>query len=251
MLQPYNYNIYFDFIESYLRTDFHNINRNDPIMQRLEEVMEENNQFFSMADLGKMQFIFNSKRSLQMMGVKPEEFNPGHFANAIHPDDFERFGLARAQVYRIEHDLFIQKKGSLLLASNFRMKNPSGKYTNLLFQCYIFYSSFPKPMVYDLQLYTEIDWYKAKKNTFHFYLGNDMSMFKFPDAEMLKLGPPFSSRELEIIQLVEAGLSSKEIAKKLFLSQTTVSKHRSNILEKSKKASIADLIYELKKQGLL
>ena len=94
-------------------------------MQMLEQVMEENDQFFSLADLGEMQFVYNSIRSLEVMGVRPEEFHPGHFQDAMHPDDFERFGLARALVYRIEHAIFIPKKGSKVLSTNFMVKNPA------------------------------------------------------------------------------------------------------------------------------
>lgn len=42
----------------------------------------------------------------------------------------------------------------------------------------------------------------------------------------------FSKRELEIIASVAEGLSNKEIASKLFLSEGTVKNHISNILEK-------------------
>jgi two-component system response regulator NreC len=67
----------------------------------------------------------------------------------------------------------------------------------------------------------------------------------------LQIGHGFSEREFEIIKLIAAGLSSKEIAEKLFVSVFTVNTHRSNILEKSGKATLADLIYELKEKGLL
>jgi DNA-binding NarL/FixJ family response regulator len=68
---------------------------------------------------------------------------------------------------------------------------------------------------------------------------------------LLEIGPKLSSREFEIVRLIEAGLSSKEIADKLFLSVHTVNTHRSNILEKHGKSQISDLIYEFKENGLL
>ncbi len=46
-------------------------------------------------------------------------------------------------------------------------------------------------------------------------------------------GSQYSARELEIIQLVADGLSNKEIAGRLFLSEGTVKNYISNILEKS------------------
>ena len=55
---PYNYSIFFDFIESYLPSGFLEIGADDPIMLRLQEVMEENDQFFTISDLGKIQFLY-------------------------------------------------------------------------------------------------------------------------------------------------------------------------------------------------
>ena len=65
------------------------------------------------------------------------------------------------------------------------------------------------------------------------------------------MGNVFSSREFEIIRLIEAGLSSEQIAEKLFLSHYTVNTHRRNILTKTGKKNISDLIYELKERGVL
>jgi DNA-binding NarL/FixJ family response regulator len=42
-----------------------------------------------------------------------------------------------------------------------------------------------------------------------------------------------TDRELEILQLICFGLNNEEIAKKLFISTTTVKTHRSNLLEKT------------------
>jgi len=249
--KPYNYSIYFDFIESYLPTGFQNINPEDPIMLRLEQVMEENDQYFQIADLGQMQFLYTSKRIAQLVGVKPEEINPGHYMQLIHPDDEDRLGQARARVFKMEKEIFMAKAGSSLTSYNLRMRNPAGAYTNLFFQDYMFFSPIPHKVVFFLQVVTNIDWFKMKKNCFHHYVGSDLSLFRFPDDKLMKIGLELSERELEIVRLIEKGFSSKQIADKLFLSVFTVNTHRSNILDKSGKASIPDLIYELKEQGLL
>jgi len=113
------------------------------------------------------------------------------------------------------------------------------------------YSPIPHKAVFLIQVITNIDWYKMKKDRFHLYAGNDLSLFRFPDQALLEIGPGLSYREFEIIRLIEAGLSSKEIADKLFLSVHTVNTHRSNILEKTGKSQISDVIYEFKEKGLL
>ncbi len=247
----YDYNIYFDFIESNLPSGFMNINPEDPIILRLEEVLEEGDQFFQVFDMGQMKFLFTSKRSLQMIGIAPEELNPGHYAQLVHPDDEERLGQARAQVYKMEKEILKAQKGSGLTSYSLRMRNTSDGYSNLLGQDYMFYSPIPYKAVFMIQVVSNIDWWKRRTNSFHHYVGNDLSLFRFPDEELLQVNSVFSNRELEIIKLIESGLNSKEIAEKLFLSVHTVNTHRSNILNKSGKNHISGLIYELKEKGVL
>jgi hypothetical protein len=227
------------------------IKPDDPIMLKLEELTCENDQYFQVFDLGQMKFLFTSNNIFQMIGVSAVEINPGHYTQRIHPDDEERLGQARARVYKMEREIFHAQKGSALTSYNLRIRNASGNYNNLFVQDYMFFSPIPYKAVFLIQVVTNIDWYKAKKDRFHHYAGNDLSLFRFPDERLLEIGPDLSYREFEIIRLIEAGLSSKEIAEKLFLSMHTVNTHRSNILEKSGKPHISDLIYEFKEIGLL
>jgi hypothetical protein len=249
--RPYSYNIFFDFIDSYLPSGFRNINAEDPIVQRLEELMEAHDQFFLIMDLTQVSIIYASKRSINMVGVAPENLTPYEMMEAVHPDDVYRFGMGRTRLIKLDKDLFIDQKGSSLLSTTIRMRKPDQGYSNLLFQCYLFYSPVPHKAVYEIQVHTNVDWFKFKKGQFHYYAGNDMSLFRFADEDLLNISHHLSSRELEILKLIEHGMGSKEIAATLFLSVNTVNTHRGNILEKSGKALISDLIYELKEQGLL
>ena len=83
------------------------------------------------------------------------------------------------------------------------------------------------------------------------YVGEDLSYFKYPDEELLDMGMLVSQREFEILNLVEQGMSSEQIADKLFLSLNTVNTHRCNMLKKTGKDSISDLIYSFKERGLM
>lgn len=249
--KPYSYSIFFDFIESYLPSGFLNINSDDPIMQRLDQLMEENDQFITVADLGQIKFLFASKNIRQMIGVEPVELNPAHFMEVTHPCDLSRLGLLKAQTFVVEKEVQETQKGSALVSFTMKLRNTDGVYRNHLCQAYFFYSPGPHKAVYLLQVIGNVDWFKMKKLDFHHYKGKDFSLFRYPDEELLKIGPGFSARELEIIKLIELGKSSKQIADKLFLSVYTVNTHRSNILDKSGKAQIPDVIYELKETGIL
>lgn len=246
-----DYRLFHKFIDAYTPTDFLGIDRNDPLIVDLEEMTKANNQFFFIADLLQGRIIFTSNQSRQLIGVDPEELTPYHNIEAIHPDEVYRNTSGWAKLLTMANDLLFAKTGCSLLSVNMKMRNPKGTYSEILFQCYLFYNSAPRRTVYDLQVHTNIDSFKKKKHGYHYHVGKDISYFRYPDEELLEIGSPYSPREFEIIHLIEHGLSTKEIAKKLFLSPYTVNTHRRNILIKAGKVNISDLIYELKERGVM
>jgi hypothetical protein len=245
------YSLFFDFIEAYSPVGFKGIDRNDPLILALEEMMKNNNQFFLIFDMIRMKIEFTSKGSKQLLGINPEDLTPYHFKEATHPDDLKRNDLGIAKLYRIAHELFVAKKGTSLISTNFRFRNINGNYNNQLVQCYLFYDYAPNDTVYMINVNTDIDWYKKFRNGFHYYIGNDLSNLRYPDDELLKIGPFFTDREFEIIKLIKQGFNSEQIAEKLFVSVLTINTHRRNILDKTGKAHISDLIYDLSELGLL
>jgi DNA-binding CsgD family transcriptional regulator len=245
-----DYSLYFKFIEKYLPVGFKGIDRNDPLLLQLEEMTEHNNQFFHVADLILAKITWASNRSSEMIGIIPDELNAYHFMEATHPDDLKKHTLGRSKMWNLANDLFNAKKGSALLSTNIRIRNAHGEYPDILFQLYFTYSE-KFNTVFIVQVHTNIDSFKKKKHGYHYYVGTDFSLFRFPDNELLSIGTPFTDREFEIIQMIEAGLSTKQIADKLFVSVYTVNTHRANILEKSGFKNTTDLINDLQKRRLL
>lgn len=60
-----------------------------------------------------------------------------------------------------------------------------------------------------------------------------------------------TQRELEVLDLLSRGLSSKEIAEKLFISPHTVEYHRRQMLKKTDSRNIAELIGNAYRLGIL
>jgi len=245
------YNLFFEFIKTYSSVGFKGIDRQDPLILALEEMMKINNQFFLVFDMINMKIEFTSKRSLQMLGIIPEDLTPYHFKEATHFDDLIRNELGIAKLFKIAHELFVARKGEMLISTNFRFRNFTGNYSNQLVQCYLFYRAAPVVTVYLININTDIDWYKKMNHGYHYYVGNDMSYFRYPDEEMLMKGNIFTDREFEIIRLIESGLISKQIAKKLVVSTYTINTHRRNILDKTGTTNISEVIHNLKEQGVL
>jgi DNA-binding CsgD family transcriptional regulator len=245
------YNLFFRFIETFSPSGFRGISREDPLILALENMMKSNNQFFLIFDMIRMKVEFSSTGSRELLRIDPDDISPYHFKEATHPEDLRRNELGLATLFKAAHELFVAKKGDILISTNFRFRNHTGNYSNQLVQCYLFYSPAPNDSVYLININTEIDCFKKIKNGFHYYIGNDMSNFRYPDEELLQIGHNFSDREFEIIKLIQQGFDSEKIAEKLFLSKHTVNTHRKNILDKTGKTHISELIYDLHEKGLL
>jgi hypothetical protein len=246
-----NYDLFIKFFDKYAPVGFKGIDPADPLMVDLEKMMEMNDQFLYVGALTKLEFIYVSKRSDQIMGIKPEDLHPDHFFQASHPDDLIRASLGRVRLFKMAHNISVAKAGYSLMSSNYRMRNAQGNYSNLLMQLYVFYRKLPYESTFVVKVHTNIDWCKKLKHGYHFYTGNDLSYFRYPDEELLSVGVPFTNRELEIIHLIESGLDSYQISEKIFLSPQTIYTHRRNIIKKSGKKTLSDVIYDLKDRGVL
>jgi len=246
-----DYSLYLKFIKTFSPTGFTMLDGDHPLLVEIEKMTEQNDQFIHCGDILQMKIHFVSKRCTQMIGIAPEELSPYHFFEATHPEDMHRHSLARAKLFKLAHDFYQAEKGSAVLSTNLRIRNPLGGFTDMVFQLYIFYSTLPYKSVFLLKVHTNIEWFKMRKNGYHYYVGNDLSNFRYPDEKLLMIGNPLSDREFEIVKLIESGLTTEQIAKKLFLSPYTINTHRANVLEKTGKTHIADVIYDFTEQGLM
>lgn len=78
--------------------------------------------------------------------------------------------------------------------------------------------------------------------------GQDEEAADEPNAEMVS---SITHREMEILQLIALGLTSGEIAKKLFISKNTVETHRKNLLGKLNVKNTAALLKFAYQNGLV
>lgn len=245
------YHLFFKVIEKFSREGNAGMNDNDALMVDLNEIMKKNNQFFYIGDLVLFKIVYASKQCIDVLGIEPVDLSQLSFISRLHPDERERDNLGRAKLIKLGQDLYHKEKGEIILSTNYRMKSAQGRYSNFLMQFYIFYSEVPYKSVFTLKVQTNIDWCKRFKHDFHYYLGEDLSYFRYPDQELLMIGNVLTKREFDIIKLLEKGLKSEQIAEKIFISTNTVNTHRRNILNKTGKFNIHELIHELKEQGLL
>ncbi len=246
-----SYDLFLKFIETYKPQGFVGINLKEGLIIEIEKMLTQNDQSFYMADMMQLKVLYASNGNRDLTGMTSGDLNPYHFMSLTHPEDLNRRSLGISQLIKMSNELYKAQKGTYLLSTTLRHTNSVGNYSNYLVQCYLFYSSIPYKTVFLTNIRTQIDWCKKIKYGYHFYVGDDMSYFRFPDIELLNQGNVFTEREFEIIKYIATGLDSKDIAGKLFISQNTVNTHRRNILKKTHKANISELILELKDQGVL
>ncbi len=65
------------------------------------------------------------------------------------------------------------------------------------------------------------------------------------------LAQELTDREMEIVPLLAAGLTSQQIADKVYLSLPTIKWYRKRLLEKFQASNTAELVSILKEKGLL
>ena len=147
---------------------------------------------------------------------------------------------------------------NLLFSFNYRMKSPDGRWMHLYQQtCYVT-DPVTKLPLYNIGVCTDISPLKKnnsmafsidKKNNGHgfFQSTNILTEYYYPDPEESKL----SKREKEVLGWLSEGYSSKQIAIKLNLSESTVIIHRKNMLKKTNTKNIAELISYAIKHGII
>jgi DNA-binding CsgD family transcriptional regulator len=246
-----DYEIFRKFTDRYLPSAFRDIARGSSFMKEMESILRERKQFFYAGDLLEMRIDFTSQGIYEILGLRPENFNVSTIIRATHPVDMSRLRNFPPRFRRTGMDLFNQKGGEEFLSVSTRFLRPDGHILPVMAQSWAFYSSKPYESVFAIVIYTDISHLSVPRLVQHHYVGRDPSFFRYPDDALLKTGHSLSDKELEILSLVACGMESEQIAQKLTRSVHTVNTHRRNILRKTGRANVQELILHLKDQGML
>lgn len=89
------------------------------------------------------------------------------------------------------------------------------------------------------------EFYKSNIIDFHISKRDASGVYQVVFSEEYSTEEPsviLSNRELEVLQLISEGLSSKQIADQLCISENTVNNHRKNMLHRSESKSMNELL---------
>ena len=99
-----------------------------------------------------------------MLGVEPDKVTAYDNLSAVHPAELYRNTNGWAKLLHIANGLMEAKNGNALLSVNMKFRDPRGKYREVLFQCYLFYSRLPYETAFVLVVITEIGSLRTKND---------------------------------------------------------------------------------------
>lgn len=186
---------------------------------------------------------FLSRNSAAFFGFLPEELvtkTYADFKRLIHPDDLEPYqrivqkikelltGIDPVETlqYRFTIHYRFRRRNEYLYVHEerlFHLDDQSKLMNFTLFRDLSAERGFNR---------VQLDWYKVHE------LGYQRISSYVPTAPDQEL----TAREIEVIQLIREGLSSKEIADRMCISINTVRNHRSNLFRKTQARNVVDLV---------
>lgn len=144
----------------------------------------------------------------------------------IHPDDLLEKHASELRFFHFLKNIPVNERTDYYMAHTIRMSDSYGNYYFIKHRLLYVASNANGSIRLALCLYTFAGKGMEKTAIIHSVNGERM------ENTIQNCHSLLSSREKEILRLIDAGMRSKEIAGKLSVSIHTVNRHRQNILEK-------------------
>lgn len=200
---------------------------------------------------GKYRFI--SDRAFDSLCMDKQEYAEGgldFILSRYHPDDLRLFNeqifpdrmAFLAHIPPAEHHQYI-------FTYNYRLKDKRGGYHHMMQRnCYIRSDASGRPLL-SLGLLINISHFKLPSSVTQTAEKVGMMRSVVPEEPLFKkvyslhdLDAVLTIREKEILRELAEGLSSKQIAQKLHISEHTVVVHRKHMLAKTNSRNVAELL---------
>ena len=163
----------------------------------------------------------------------------------IHPEDLEAKHLEELRFYHFVMSVPSEMRSDYYLHSHLRMKDAEGQYVKILHR--MFYLAYDANGCARLALCL----YNLSRTDISEHLIINSLTGETIAPETYSCEHLLSTRECEILRLIERGLMSKEIATELFISINTVNRHRQNILMKLQATNSVEACRIAKSLGIL
>ncbi len=201
-----------------------------------------------MLDYQTKQYLFVSKNCEKIIGYTANKFikdGNAFYMTRIHPDDLEIYsGKVFREFVAYTSTMSVDEIKNSRYSFNYRFKRIDGTYIQILQQFEVLEVNQNNHPLLVMGFITDITPHKKDdKVTYAISTYDKKKGFKmvttdtFPHVHL-----SISAREKDVIKGLIDGLSSKQIADKLYVSLHTVNAHRRNILKKTNCKNTSELI---------
>jgi len=215
-------------------------NRQEAANGQLKSSYTGQSSIFYILDFSQSRFLYVDPFYENMLHLPKSKPSPENFICCLHPNDLKV--LQQKIIPDVLH--FFGRKpadihGEFTISFNYRLRKSNGDYLCAMQRSSRILSSETgnsiavtgfiidiSPFKEDSKMILNIERTSEKNNQLS---SDSFTSVYYPDAE----SHPLSNRELEILQQIGKGLCSKEIAKKLYISEFTVNNHRKKMLKKT------------------
>lgn len=202
--------------------------------------------YFFLFDCYENKIIFTNTSFEVVTGYASSDFTLEFLLSIIHPEDLEYFYSCEEKGLEFTNKLLFNDHYKFILSYSYRIRIADGSYIGINQQCQGIEVNTQGHLTKTLVNHRIINDYVSRpENDYKIY---DKTKNIFVDADnCFRL----TKRELEITDLIREGLSSDQIAEKLFLSRNTIITHRRNILTKTNSSSFFELFKKMRFDTIL
>ena len=228
-------NLKFGWQESDLQA-FGELSKNSVVFNDLVQLLQPGKHFIFVLNEIQSKFEWISPSFSNIIDYNESELHNLFDKHYIHPDDLESVMDIERNIQRFVSKTSPDELHNFKIIYDYRFRKKDGSYIRLLLQ-QIHISEKKSSLSHKIiGIVCDISYLKSNGTPGFCILNVKETTTLQPniqDEEDEFSLDSFSKREREIISLIITGLSSREIATKLFISIETVKNHRKNILTKS------------------
>jgi PAS domain S-box-containing protein len=192
----------------------------------------------------QQQIQFLSTNSADFFGLTAQEIagkTYQHFLTHIHPEDLDAYKRVKSKMNEVIRELSEEALPEYRFIFSYRLRRGDNRYIHVHEEKVFLKNNKGKPQAFILlkdisgeKTFSRVclEWYAYINGQFR-----RVSLYAPADENLI-----FTPREIEILELIKQGLSSKEIASRLHVSVNTVRNHRSNLFKKTQVRNIMELM---------
>ncbi|MCA0932513.1 LuxR C-terminal-related transcriptional regulator [Lutimonas saemankumensis] len=207
------------------------------------------NECLYILDFNKNELI-HKKGFQSLLGYSDEEMNAELLFEGFHPQDKEV--IIKVIQEAILHTLKNSREGdqnSLFL--KYRRRKKDGTYITVLSQSFIYDLDKNGKRMKSITRMTDVSFTSEKDIVSYSFKAKNLDQESFQRKIYEAYQDFFTSREVEVIVEMFKGITNREIAENLFISEHTVATHRKNIYKKSSCSSPYELKVFCESKGIL